>query len=766
MTDSQARPDLPISELASDRPIESQTQDRLGRAPFADNLATAIAGWKESDSLVIALYGEWGIGKSSIKNLVLEQLRAHGRESPDVVQFNPWQWTGHQDLSAAFFRDVLAVLEGKSEKDTQQVTRTLRRYAAYLGVIKVVLGGPKGFLALALAVFGVLSLAPPFFLTSAHAVVLAKIVGSAALAVAALVYWGEQLLEKLATWLDLSGSGARTLEERKRDVVSSLKNYKRTLLVVVDDVDRLTAKEIQAVFQLIKANADFPRFVYLVMFQRNIVERALAELTKESGSEFLEKIVQVGFDVPQPRQDEVDELLFEGIGRVLGSSGSERVNQTYWGNIYYGSLRAYFRDLRDIKRFLASFEFPANLLRTGGTLDINPVDLIAIEALRLFDPDIYTMIRRNKALLTGSRSSDADDKRRVAGDIKKLLGGLSEDRSDTATGLLKNLFPSTTFAFGGMSYSSRSAVDWDRDLRVCTPSFFDRYFQLSLSKEEISQFEVELLLAASSDTAALTKELERLSGEGKLVTALDRLDVNKDHIPPENTVAALTALFDIGERLPEPKPGAFSGPESTICRIGYQLLKREPEVDRAAKLEAVLKAVMGLRISILFLGTNCTPPDRQQGTGDILIADVEVPRMQDLGLQKIRRVAMEGRLLNRSDLVYLLFRWRQWAGDEEAQRWSRDTTKDSPQRTLGFLRPFLHQGTSHTIGDHVARINYFIKYSEIEHFVDVYELEKDIDKLSEVRLTDLDQKVVQEFRKAVARKRSGKVEGDWGWDSE
>jgi hypothetical protein len=49
MTDSQARPDPPISDLASDRRIESQAQDRLGRAPFADNLSTAIAGWKESE---------------------------------------------------------------------------------------------------------------------------------------------------------------------------------------------------------------------------------------------------------------------------------------------------------------------------------------------------------------------------------------------------------------------------------------------------------------------------------------------------------------------------------------------------------------------------------------------------------------------------------------------------------------------------------------------------------------------------------------------
>ena len=39
-------------------------------------LARAIAAWRERDSLVVALYGGWGSGKTSIKNMTLETLPA------------------------------------------------------------------------------------------------------------------------------------------------------------------------------------------------------------------------------------------------------------------------------------------------------------------------------------------------------------------------------------------------------------------------------------------------------------------------------------------------------------------------------------------------------------------------------------------------------------------------------------------------------------------------------------------------------------------
>lgn len=60
------------ADLSTDRPIPGRLEDKLSRAGFADAIATAIRSWRGKDSLVLALYGEWGSGKSSIKNMILE----------------------------------------------------------------------------------------------------------------------------------------------------------------------------------------------------------------------------------------------------------------------------------------------------------------------------------------------------------------------------------------------------------------------------------------------------------------------------------------------------------------------------------------------------------------------------------------------------------------------------------------------------------------------------------------------------------------------
>jgi len=63
------------NQFSADRPIRSKSDDLLGRSAFAESLAEVVEGWTGNDSLVIALYGPWGIGKSSIKNMVMEHLR-------------------------------------------------------------------------------------------------------------------------------------------------------------------------------------------------------------------------------------------------------------------------------------------------------------------------------------------------------------------------------------------------------------------------------------------------------------------------------------------------------------------------------------------------------------------------------------------------------------------------------------------------------------------------------------------------------------------
>ena len=91
--------------FSADRPINSMSEDLLGREGFAKSLAKAIHNWKGNDSLVMALYGEWGSGKTSIKNMVVDDLQNYGEIIPEIVEFNPWQWASQQGLLEAFFRE-------------------------------------------------------------------------------------------------------------------------------------------------------------------------------------------------------------------------------------------------------------------------------------------------------------------------------------------------------------------------------------------------------------------------------------------------------------------------------------------------------------------------------------------------------------------------------------------------------------------------------------------------------------------------------------
>ena len=51
----------------------------------------------------------------------------------------------------------------------------------------------------------------------------------------------------------------RSLESQRKHVVRSLSARKKPILVVLDDIDRLTKSEIREVFKLVRLTANFPK---------------------------------------------------------------------------------------------------------------------------------------------------------------------------------------------------------------------------------------------------------------------------------------------------------------------------------------------------------------------------------------------------------------------------------------------------------------------------------------------------------------------------
>ena len=135
----------------------------------------------------------------------------------------------------------------------------------------------------------------------------------------------------------------------------SCQNGKRAateILVMIDDIDRLTADEIRQLYRVIKSVADFPNVIYLLAFDKRVVINAL-EKTQDipgAGEEYLEKIVQTPFELPIPDKNSLRSLLFEKLNLILTDTPEELFDKRYWLNVYFQGIDHFITTPRDVIR--------------------------------------------------------------------------------------------------------------------------------------------------------------------------------------------------------------------------------------------------------------------------------------------------------------------------------------------------------------------------------------------------------------------------------
>jgi len=283
--------------ISTDREISSGKDDRLDRKRFADSLANGIGRWKNKDSLVVGLFGSWGSGKTSIKNMILETLREKD-DCPEIVEFNPWQLADRDQLNSAFFQEIgIALGRPDSSHEHKKASSKFILYGAYLKTGAYLFQGTRRFTIWVIRFILGLAIIVGFWIDLASMGLIApwlKLVVGGVLLISIfsekISGWLAGLFEHLASiQAAKSQSQEKSLEERKRDVSALLEKIQNPLLIIIDDVDRLTNDEIRSLFKLVKANADFPNLIYLILCDREVVEESLDKLTPGRGKEFLKK---------------------------------------------------------------------------------------------------------------------------------------------------------------------------------------------------------------------------------------------------------------------------------------------------------------------------------------------------------------------------------------------------------------------------------------------------------------------------------------------
>lgn len=476
--------------LAIDTPIKAREQDLIGRIPFAERLADILKSAAGPESLVIGLYGPWGSGKTSVINLVenaLSRKDDDGKAGVSVVRFEPWNYLTAEQLLAQFLKEV----EGALDKDAYGRRKLFGK-----------LRGKRPEVLNAFAAYS-----EALLMTAGAAASLA----GAPLAGVAVPAFGNRLTSRLRKSADRAGS----VSAKKQRLEEELLKFDGRVVVIIDDIDRLPNDQVRMVFQLVASLAKLPKINYLLSFDEEVVTRALSEVQKCDGAEYLEKVVQVPVRLPSISSGDLERILLKDINAIFEAFSYRRedLDDKRWNGVCLTFLNNRFSTIREVRRFSNALKAKLTILPRFCCFE----DVVALAVLELKVPKVVDWVRVHKDFLCGTIGSSSYT---ISGDPKDTLANLKErfsglvpsSEAKWAVEAVCRLFPRVANKTG-MShcvYYSRKSLNaiWRADS-------FDLYFHSNIP-DGIDVHEVLDALNVS-EGGVLLEDLHRHAGAGSMI---------------------------------------------------------------------------------------------------------------------------------------------------------------------------------------------------------------------------------------------------------
>lgn len=439
--------------------------DRLERERFAARTISALGEiQKQSKSSVAGLIAPWGAGKSTTLQMIVTELEQHNTNPWTVVDLNPWLYSDVDTLQLGFF---VALREALPKE--QRWSRKRERVGNFFTAISP-MGKVNG---------------------------LAGVDASSAL---------ESLGEKIAG--DVSANAL------KKKAEEALEELEKPILFVMDDLDRLTPEELLMVFKLVRLVGRLPNVYYLLSYDEKtlldlIQQTSIASGNRARARDYMEKIIQVRFDVPDLRPRQKANLVDSAINELLATYGAElsRADGELFGSLYRSCLRHYLTTPRAVNRYFAQVDAFYDSLND----EVNFIDFALVTFIRTFEPGAYknlTGVWRDELLGEALELHFSQSKESAADKEKRWHQMLADAHVATANvpgvyKLLISLFP--RLHSDGGSFSARQRATENQG--IGNRDYFDRYFNFGVPDDDISDVTLQGILKSieeSNDTTSLS----------------------------------------------------------------------------------------------------------------------------------------------------------------------------------------------------------------------------------------------------------------------
>ena len=541
--------------LPGDNPIRNRGDDALERSGRADAFARQVLGLDASEAAAVGVFGPWGSGKTSFLNLARETFES---EDVPVLDFNPWLFSGAEQLVGPFFAELSVSMGMKAE--LKELGKVLHKYGAAISAVAGV----------ASAHFG--------------------------------MPWIGAFVKPIVAIAGKASQSENVGALRKRLEIT-LRKRDKPIVVVLDDVDRLTAPEIREVFKLVRLTASFPNLIYIVSCDRLRVEQALGEQGL-SGRDYLEKIIQWPFNLPETPGHLLAPQLSRAIQDALATiKNPGPFHEDVWDDVHSGILRPLIRNMRDVRRFAMAIR------ETVGGLEgqVARVDLLALEAIRVFLPDVFRLLpgaidglsetsrplERGLERTTpqGLAESSAVFKERRRARVNGLIEAAGKDREGEAARTAKEvietmidrLFPAAvrlqqTREGGSSSYAQQDVARHLTERRVAHEHILRLYLERVAGPDLLVFHDAERALARMTDREILDAFM-RLLKPTQWQPIVWNLCSLSDRFRPEHVEPGIVVLLNLWPEMPErpfqttrprrrPREGCPNSRSSAAARLG------------------------------------------------------------------------------------------------------------------------------------------------------------------------------------------------------
>ena len=612
-----------------DNPIIREDDDELGRAKPAQSFAEHLLALDAAEGMVVGVLGPWGSGKTSFINLAQKHLKASGI---DILEFNPWMFSGADQLVQAFFIELSSQL--KLRPDLAEIGKLIEDY----GEIFSGLGG-------------------------------LPLVGN-------WIEQGKAVTDTIAKLLQRRKQGGHTLQLKVR---KELQKLKKPIIVILDDIDRLTTAEIRDMFKLVRLTANFPNIIYLLAFDRIRVEQALGEQGMP-GRDYLEKILQIGIDLPAVPENIIVSQICAAINDSLAKiERPGHFDPDIWPDVLIEIIQPLLRNMRDVRRYAAAIH--GTVRNLDGKIAL--VDVLALEAVRIFLPDVFSKLHVSIDGLTDTLMAYGlhSEPPRLKKQIETLIESAGE-RGELIRDLIKRLFPAGLQHIGNTHYGSDWEKRWLRERRVAHKDILRCYLEKSIGEQLQAFSDAEYAWSIITDQNALESYLYSLPIE-RVHEVISSLEAFEDQFTPEHTVSAAVVLLNLLPHLPARELGMFDLSTSLIVgRVVYKFVRviKEPQAVEAA-VRKILPQVSTFSSKLDLIRR----AGHREDVGHKLVSEIAARAFETEWRNAIRAASPEA-LAQETDLLRTFVFTKRSAEPDEPEL----AIPDTPGVTLALLKSARH----------------------------------------------------------------------------